>query len=241
MPAKLRVLLVDDERLARVEMRSLLNRYAHIDVVGEAESVDSALGAIEALNPDLIFLDIQMPGASGFELLDRISVQANIIFVTAFDAYAIRAFEVNALDYLLKPVSPERLDQALGRLKQAPSAPQDPLRRLESGDRLFLSLDNQMRFLEINQIIAISALGDYTELCCLDGKKYLTPKPLKIWEARLPEKDFIRIHRSTIIHMGHVNRLESWFNAAFRVHMKGIEVPFIMSRRYASRIKQKLG
>jgi len=237
---KTRALLVDDERLARVEMRSLLAQHPHIEVVGEAESVDTAVSAIHAMKPDLIFLDIQMPGASGFDLLNRISVEAHIIFVTAFDAYAIRAFEVNALDYLLKPVSPERLEQALERMSREP-APEEPRRRLECGDRLFLNLDGQMRFIELNQILAIGALGDYTEIWTTDGNKNLALKPLKTWEARLPEKDFIRIHRSTIIHMGHVERLESWFNAAFRVYIRGIDEPFIMSRRFAAKIKHKLG
>ena len=121
MKKNYKAIIVDDERLARTDIKSLLNEYVHIDVVGEAEDVDSALRLIETVNPDVIFLDIQMPGASGFDLLDQIHTSARIIFITAFDEYAIRAFEINALDYLLKPVHPERLASAINYGNQGPA------------------------------------------------------------------------------------------------------------------------
>ena len=183
-----------------------------------------------------------MPGGSGFDLLNQVRLEAKVIFVTAFDAYAIRAFEVNALDYLLKPVSPDRLARTLERLEEAPeqSIP-DCAKRLESGDRLFIQVDGQMRFIALSQIKAITALGDYSEILTTDGRKGLTQKSMKVWEQRLPAQDFVRIHRSTIIHLAHVERLESWFNAAYRVYLKGVEKPLIMSRRYAVRLKQRMG
>ena len=241
MKTRWRALLVDDERLARAELRSLLAPHEQVDIVGEADSLEAAVECIERLHPDLVFLDIQMPGGSGFDLLDRVRLDARIIFVTAFDAHALRAFEVNALDYLLKPVSPDRLAQALERLAVEDLTPEPPVRRLQAGDRLFIQVDGQMRFIALDQIKVIAALGDYSEIWTVDGRKGLAQKPLKSWEQRLPEQDFVRIHRSTIVHMGHVERVEDWFHAAYRVYVRGIAEPFVMSRRYASRIKQRLG
>jgi two-component system LytT family response regulator len=115
-----KAVIVDDERLARKELSLLLSEYPNIEIVGEAASVSKAQDLIAKLNPDLIFLDIQMPGESGFDLINTISTSAQIIFVTAFDEYAIRAFEINALDYLLKPVNPSRLKEAISRLDSKP-------------------------------------------------------------------------------------------------------------------------
>ena len=232
-------ILVDDERLARRELRSMLAEHEMIDVVGEAETVAQAAELIEVKKPDVLFLDIQLPGETGFDLLERISPACKVIFVTAFDAYAIRAFEVNALDYLLKPINPARLAQALERLMtQAPAA---PVRALEYEDRLFIEVDERSRFLKVSDIIAISAMGDYSQILCSDGQKSLVLKPLKDWEERLPAKHFTRIHRSTIINVEYVERVESWFNRSYRIHVRQMAEPLVMSRRYAARFKTTFG
>ena len=234
-------LIIDDERLARKDLLSQLIAHTDINVIGEAEDVPSAQKAIEELHPDIIFLDIQMPGESGFDLLDKMEITAKIIFVTAFDEYAIRAFEVNAVDYLLKPVNPERLAQALNKLDEDESEPGGPPRPLEYEDRLFLMVGNHFKFLKIESILSIHAAGDYTEILTKDGKKGLTLKSMKEWESRLSEQYFIRIHRSTIVNMEYIDRVEEWFNYSFRVYLKGVEEPLMMSRRYASKLKDKLG
>ena len=234
-------LVVDDERLARKDLISLLSPYEHIQVVGEADSVLSAVKAIRALNPDVIFLDIQMPGDSGFDLLDKIDVEAQVIFVTAFDEYAIQAFEVNALDYLLKPVNPDRLARAIERLEHR--EPDIPLktRELKYDDRLFLMLGKHFKFLKINTVTNIRAAGDYSEVMTCDGLKGLTLKSMKEWDARLPSQQFLRIHRSTIINMEFIEKVEEWFNYSFIVYLKGAAEPFVISRRYATRLKDRLG
>jgi len=234
-------LIIDDERLARKDLLSQLTAHSDIKVVGEAEDVPSAQKAIEELHPDIIFLDIQMPGESGFDLLDKMEISAKIIFVTAFDEYAIRAFEVNAVDYLLKPVNPERLAQALKKLDEDESEAGGPLRPLEYDDRLFLMVGNHFKFLKIESILSINAAGDYTEVLTKDGKKGLTLKSMKEWESRLSEQYFVRIHRSTIVNMEYIDRVEEWFNYSFRVYLKGIEEPLMMSRRFAAKLKDKLG
>jgi two-component system, LytTR family, response regulator len=217
----------------------MLAEHEIIDVVGEAESVAQAAELVHTKNPDVLFLDIQLPGETGFDLLAKITAPCKIIFVTAFDAYAIRAFEVNALDYLLKPINPARLAQAIERLTT--SAPPSPVRALEYEDHLFIESDERSRFLKVSDIIAISAMGDYSQIFSSDGQKSLVLKPLKDWEERLPAKHFTRIHRSTIINVNYVERVESWFNRSYRLHIRQLAEPLVMSRRYAARFKATFG
>jgi len=234
-------LIVDDERLARKDLIALLGQFENIHVKGEAENVSSALCFIQKEKPDIIFLDIQMPGESGFDLLNKIDSDIKVIFVTAFDEFAIRAFEVNALDYLLKPINPERLCRTLERLDDENSNSTPLKRKLSYNDRLFLTMDNHLRFLKINTILCINSAGDYSEVHMMNGLKGLTQKSLREWENRLPEGYFCRIHRSTIINMEYIDHLEEWFNYSFRVYLKGIETPYIISRRYAARLKHRFG
>jgi two-component system, LytTR family, response regulator len=241
MARALNALVVDDERLARKDLISLLGAHEHITVVGEADDAPSAVKAIKKLNPDVIFLDIQMPGDSGFDLLDRTEVEAHIIFVTAYDEYAIRAFEVNALDYLLKPVSPERLAKALEKLDLKERENVARTRRLDYSDRLFLMLGRSFRFLKVSSLVTVTAAGDYSEVLTVDGTRGLTLKSMKEWETRLPPQHFVRIHRSTIINMECIERVEEWFNYSFRIYLKGIAEPCVISRRYATRLKDRLG
>lgn len=239
MSKKFKAIIVDDERLARKELTSLLEEFPVIDVVGEADDTNSAHQIIEKLKPDVVFLDIQMPGESGFDLVNKLKHQTKIIFVTAFDEYAIRAFEINALDYLLKPINPERLAASIERLTSETEEDSELTRDLDFDDRLFLSINNEMKFLRVSDIICISAAGDYSELKIRDGKKGLVLKSMREWENRLPERYFCRIHRSTIINMEYIDKIEEWFNHSYRVYLKSIEDPFVMSRRYVSKLKDK--
>lgn len=236
-----RALIVDDERLARNDLISLLKSYPNITIIGEAADTPSALNAIEKYNPDVIFLDIQMPGQTGFDLLNIADTPAKIIFVTAFDEYALRAFEVNALDYLLKPVNPKRLKDAIDKLDGPESDDTSKLRKLNYEDRLFLQVNSNMKFIKISDLISINASGDYSEITMADGHKGLTVKSMREWEYRLPEKHFCRVHRSAIINLEYVTKVEKWFNNSYQLHMKGIEAPIVMSRRYASKLKEMMG
>jgi len=233
-------ILVDDERLARNDLRLLLQNHKNVQILGEAANGLEALDLIKEVSPDLVFLDIQMPGVNGFDVLEQINSDIKVIFVTAFDEYALRAFEVNALDYLLKPVSTERLQQSLERLEQLPEENPEALRDLEYHDRLLLKLDTSLGFLKISSIICITSAGDYSEVLTTNKKKVLVHKSMSEWETRLPAPFFSRIHRTTIVNMESIDRLEEWFNNSYRVYMKGIEEPYVMSRRYVSKLKQKL-
>ena len=236
-----KALVVDDERLARKELILMLKEFENINVVGEADDVPSAIEAINKLKPDVIFLDIQMPGESGFDLLNKIDTEAKIIFVTAFDEHAIHAFEINALDYLLKPINPERLKLSIERLELDSEDAGNQNKKLNYDDYLLLNLNNHLKFLSISSIISITSAGDYSNILLDKNKKGLTLKSMKEWEKRLPEKHFCRIHRSTIINMNYIERIEEWFNNSYRVYLKSIKDPMVMSRRYASKLKNKLG
>jgi two-component system LytT family response regulator len=241
MAEEFRAIIVDDERLARKELRAMLSEHPEVEVAGEADSVVNAIELIRGVRPDVVFLDIQMPGDSGFELLERSDGRFKTIFVTAFDEYALRAFEVNALDYLLKPINPQRLSRAVKRLSAAQSVTTTAARKLEYEDRLFIDTGERSGFLKLNNIECICGAGDYSEVFTSDGKKTLVLKPLKEWEERLPERYFSRIHRSTIINLEYVDKIENWFNRSYRVYLRRVEEPFIMSRRYAARLKLKFG
>lgn len=231
----LSALIVDDERLARRELATLLAAHREIAVAGEAGSVDDAAALVRALDPDVVFLDIQMPKRSGFELLDAADVR-RVVFVTAHDVHAIRAFEVNALDYLLKPVHPARLAITIARLVGT-ADPAPPTARLEPADHLFLSDGKAARFVRVRAILCIRGAGDYSELVLDDGKRVLSSRPLKEWEGRLPG-GFARVHRTAIVNLDHVERVERISDDSFRVVVRGLAEPVPMSRRHAARLRQ---
>ena len=240
MKKKLRAIIVDDERLARKDLHSLLADFKEIEVVGEADSVAAAARLIKDKDPNLVFLDIQMPGESGFDLLEKTDVRAKVIFVTAFDEYAIRAFEVDAVDYLLKPVNPERLRRAIEKVEKEDQQRVGLKRKLTYEDTMFLTINTGLKFMRVNSILCIEAAGDYSELITREGKKGLTQKSMVEWEERLPENYFCRIHRSTIVNLECVTRVEEWFNNAYHVYLQGMEKPCVMSRRHAARLKERM-
>jgi two-component system LytT family response regulator len=236
---RLTALIVDDERLARQELRALLATHPEILVSGEAASVDEAARHLAREQPDVIFLDIQMPGESGFDLFSRAPVAARVVFVTAHDAHALRAFDVNALDYLLKPVAPARLAETLARLREQVGQGGPPVRRFEYGDFVFIPVDGRSRFLRVNQIVTVAAAGDATVVATAEGVRGRVPRSLKSWEERLPPKQFVRIHREAIVNLQFVERIEEWSHEAYQVHLRGQASPLTLSRRYAARLKSR--
>jgi two-component system LytT family response regulator len=236
---RLSALIVDDERLARQELRALLAVHPDVEVVGEAASLDEAARHLARGQPDVVFLDVQMPGESGFDLFTRAPVTSRVIFVTAHDAHALRAFDVNALDYLLKPVAPARLAEALTRLRRESGSTPSAVRRFELGDFVFIPIDGRSRFLRVSQIVAVSAAGDATTVQIADGSQGRVPRSLKAWEERLPPRQFVRIHRESIVNLQFVERVEEWSHESYHVHLRGQSEPLTLSRRYAARLKAR--
>jgi two-component system, LytTR family, response regulator len=169
------------------------------------------------------------------------SANPKIVFVTAYDKFAIRAFEVNALDYLMKPVSARRLEQTIQRLLLNQSMSIEYLKKLEYSDRLFLQFDSRIRFVKVSTIIFIAAEGDYSAVTTSEGKLGLVLKSMKEWEFRLPDQHFLRVHRSMIVNIDCIERIEKWFNNSFRIHLKGVPEPLEMSRRCVAKLREKFG
>ncbi|WP_263787712.1 LytR/AlgR family response regulator transcription factor [Salinibacter grassmerensis] len=244
MPDPLQVLIVDDERLARRSVRSALGDMEGVAVAGEAGSVEAAAEQIRTEDPDVVLLDVQMRGETGFDLLDRIDAAVQVVFVTAYDEHAVRAFEVNAVDYLLKPVDPDRLTEALQRARQVETAlPEDEEAdpdAFQYDDLFFYEEGRRPRFIRIREIVFIEAAGNYTELHLTDGTTALTSTTLSVWTRRLPDAHFARIHRSTIINVERVTTVERGADRTYAVHVEGEADPLSMSRRRARTLRDRL-
>ena len=237
-------LIIDDERHARAEMRRLLAAHPEVEIVGEAANSGDALQRIAESTPQLLFLDIQMPQQTGFELLSRLTAPVpQIIFTTAYDEFALRAFEVNALDYLLKPVDPARLAQALGRLP-APSsqssndaASPDSQVPLQEGDRVFIREEDRCWFLPVRDIHLLESEGNYTRVH-VPGQKPMIYRSLNALEERLPASLFFRANRSQIINLHWIESIEPWFSGGLKLHLGGnLEVE--VSRRQALLFRER--
>lgn len=233
-----KTIVIDDERLARQKLKKLLEAFPQIEVTGEAHDVQSAVTLINENAPDLVFLDVQMPGGSGLDMLNMVVPNFHTIFVTAHDQYAIRAFEVNALDYLLKPITPERLKKALDRLGRFKTEP--PELQLDYHDRLFVPAQSKSAFLDIAKIVCIEADVYYSCLHTIDGERILLKRSLAQWETCLPEHHFIRVHRSAIVNLDYVSNVKPLHNYSYEVYLQGKDDPVQMSRRYGRDLKDKL-
>lgn len=236
----LKTLIVDDEWLVRSELKTMLADYPEITFIGEAANVAQAIPLIQKNPPDVIFLDIQMPGASGFDLLDQVETAARIIFITAYDKYALRAFEVNALDYLLKPISKERLAKAVKKLSSNEPAAVQPGKRAAYDDVIYVIVNGALKFIKLSLLKCITAEGNYSYIVYADKPRALVSKTLQEWEELLPEKHFVRIHRSAIVNFDYVEQVKKCRNYTQEVFIRGLEKPFIMSRRYAAKLKHVL-
>ena len=244
----MRALIVDDEPPARRELRRLLAAHPDVEIVGEAASSAQAEAMLRQDPPDVVFLDIQLGTTSGMDVVPFAPPHTAIVFVTAFDSFAVRAFELNALDYLLKPVEPERLASTLlrvaarrGASTHSHSSQARPAAPFEKKDWLFLRSGERAEFVSVATITHIVADGDYSCVITANGTKRLAHVPLSDWEQRLPASDFLRIHRSAIVNLRFVTKVEPWSNGGFLVHMKGTPAPLTMSRRYAGRMRESLG
>ncbi|TAL63577.1 MAG: response regulator transcription factor [Bacteroidetes bacterium] len=234
----LKAIIVDDERLARVNLKKLLEPHPEIGIVGEASSCNSAIELINLHKPQLIFLDIQLSGETGFDLLEIIDNSIKIIFVTAYDEYAIRAFEVNAIDYLLKPVNPERLKVSIDRVIRREKNQKSAAKNYEYSDSIYVRLNNYAsRFIKISSINFIEPVGNYSKIVTIEGRHCLVLKTLKQWQEELPDNNFVRIHRSSIVNIEHVDHIETDSNTQHRAYMKNIPEPLEVSRRYAKKLK----
>ena len=237
----MKALIIDDERLARVELKRLLSPHKDINIVGEAVNVDDAVSKITELNPDLIFLDIQMPGKNGFELLEELDSVPTVIFTTAYDEYALKAFEYNALDYLLKPIEPKRLEDTIKKVieknkKDTAASQEQPV--LKEEDQIFVKDGEKCWFVKLSTIRLMESEGNYVRLY-FDDNKPLILRTLNYLDERLDNKTFFRASRKHIINLKWIESIEPWLNGGLLVKLKGgnkVEV----SRRQAIKFKEML-
>jgi two-component system LytT family response regulator len=234
------IVIVDDARLARSELLGLLQSYPAHRVVGEAANVADAIALVNELKPDVLLLDINLPDGSGFDVLERADFTPRVIFTTAYDQHAVKAFEVNALDYLLKPVTAERFQQALARLSQddqPPAVPQLPPGRF-TGEHLFVRDGECCWFVRLRELTVLEVDGNYVTLH-FRGTKALLARSLNYLAERLDPQAFFRANRRQIVNLHHIARIDPWIGGGLMVRMQdGREVE--VSRRQARELKQRL-
>ena len=238
----MKALIVDDERLARKELMKLLEEHPSIEVIGEAMNAEEATQMVNDLNPDLLFLDIQMPGKTGFQLLEELDAVPFVVFTTAYDEFALKAFEVNALDYLLKPIQAERLSETVSKIlekeKSRSSAVRSSDKKLGLNDQVFVKDGDRCWFVSLNNVRMFESDGNYIKVY-FDNNRPMIHKSLNALDEKLDERAFFRASRKHIINLSWVESIEQWFNGGLMVKLKGgdkVEV----SRRQAAKFKDMM-
>ncbi|MBP7528226.1 MAG: response regulator [Syntrophorhabdaceae bacterium] len=236
---EIRTVIVDDENLARKNLKELLRDHPYVHVVGEAGNAAAGRDLIVETRPDLVFLDVRMPEGSGFDLLDRVEDAPSIIFVTAYDEFAVRAFENNAFDYLLKPLDSDRLCRSLERFLSVPRNRTEPM-DMSRGERVCLNAGNKVAFISVVDIVAIMADKNYIRVFTVNGDCFVVRSALKDWRERFPSDIFMTLDRSLMINKHHV-RLLTKKNRNGDVFMESIEKPFHLGRIALQRFKELMG
>lgn len=244
-----KTLLIDDERLAREELKSMLLKFPEIEIIGEAKNGQEGIEKIVALQPDLIFLDINMPEMSGFEMLKKLEEIPNVIFVTAYDEFALKAFEVDALDYILKPVETQRLEDAIRKLNQKVAEDRDfsnennrtidQKKGLNLNDQVFIKDGEKCWFINLKDIRMLESDGNYVKVY-FDKFRPLILRSLNSFEDRLDPNFFFRANRKFIINTTWISHVENWFNGGLMVELREGEKVEI-SRRQAIRFREMYG
>lgn len=243
-----RTIIIDDERLARNELKKLLQEFNDINVIDEAANVEEGIAKIEQHNPDLIFLDIQMPGKTGFDLLEELHYSPQVVFTTAYDEFALKAFEVNALDYLLKPIEPRRLADTIQKISQdetrefsAANGNGTAVQKtglLSDEDQVFVKDGERCWFVKLNEIRLFESVGNYARVF-FGSNKPLILKSLNSLEERLNDKVFFRANRKQIINMRWIEKIEPYFNGGLLLELKGGE-KIEVSRRQTVKFKEMM-
>ena len=234
----MKAIIVDDERLARQELRNLLQAHREIEVIAECADAAEAKNKITELKPDIVFCDIQMPGKSGLELAEEISGAIEVVFITAHDEHAIKAFELNAFDYLLKPVQSDRLSETLRKLSVKDAAKGDNTGPLSEKDMVFIKDGDKCWFVRLADVRLLESEGNYVRVF-FDNSRPLILRSLNSLETRLNDKQFFRASRKHIVNLSYVASVEPWFNGGLNLKMKdGREIE--ISRRQAVKLKEMM-
>ena len=240
----MKAIIIDDERLARTELKKLLQEFPEVEIIDEAANAEEGIAKIENLQPDLIFLDIQMPGKTGFDMLSQLERSPQVIFTTAYDEFALKAFEVNALDYLLKPVEPKRLADAIHKLQlteqRETKAEGENFNNsmLSENEQVFVKDGERCWFVKLSDIRLFESVGNYAKVF-FGPNKPLILKSLNALEERLDEKIFFRANRKHIVNLRMIDKIEPYFNGGLLLEVKGGE-KIEVSRRQTVKFKEMM-
>ena len=237
MKTSIKAIIVEDSRLARKELKVLLEDYPNIEIIGEAENVDDAYEMMNITFPDLLFLDINMPEKDGFALLEMLDEVPLVIFTTAYDEYAIKSFEYNAFDYLLKPIKKERLQRTIDKINIS-ATEKDITEHFTPTSQVFLREGEKCWMVAIQDITLFEIVGNYTRVYFKD-KKPLIYKSLNKIESRLPDNHFFRVNRQQIVNLNHIKNITPWFNGKLKLTLNN-EIEVEVSRRQSLKFKQNL-
>lgn len=234
-----RALIVEDEYLAAEELRKMLTAHPEVEVLGVADGLSAALEQIQSLKPQLLFLDINLRGASGFDLLEQLDEVPLVIFITAYDQYALKAFEVSALDYLLKPINPQRLTEAIAKVKKQVLPNDKDSSKLSIDKRIFIKDGDQCFFVPLAEVFLIESVGNYARMY-YGNNKPLLHKSLNYLEEKLPASHFFRANRQHILNIEYIKNIQAYFNNTLLVELPGgqkIEI----SQRQSVKFKEWMG
>lgn len=240
----MKAIIIDDERLARLELRKLLQEFPEVEIIDEATNAEEGVSKIDLHQPDIIFLDIQMPGQTGFDMLSKLEKTPQVIFTTAYDEFALKAFEVNALDYLLKPIEPKRLADAIQKLNGGeirdirPELGSTNNSPLSEHDQVFVKDGERCWFVRLSDIRLFESVGNYAKVF-FGPNKPLILKSLNALEERLDEKTFFRANRKHIVNLRMVDKVEPYFNGGLLLELKGGE-KIEVSRRQTVKFKEMM-
>ena len=240
----MRAIIIDDERLARAELRKLLQEFPEVEVVDEAANAEEGIEKIESQQPDLIFLDIQMPGKTGFDMLSQLERTPHVIFTTAYDEFALKAFEVNALDYLLKPIEPKRLADAIlklqhGEIRETKATGEFTNNSvLSENDQVFVKHPEPCSIVKQSQIRLFESVANNAKVFFAPNKPHII-KSLNALEERLDEKFFFRANRKHIVNLRLIEKIEPYFNGGLLLELKGGE-KIEVSRRQTVKFKEMM-
>lgn len=252
-----RALLIDDEPSAREDLRGMLAAHQDVTVIGEAGLIPAARTLLARDDYDLVFLDVQLRGGSGFDLVPSVRADAAIVFVTGYERYAVRAFDVNALDYLVKPVATERLAATLRKLSPVSASASEPTYSptaalsilssqlstpspLRSDDRVFLKNDHTAKFVPVTEVSAIISRENYTDALLADGTRFFLRRTMKSWEESLPAELFVRVHRTTLVNLRHIERITEPDSETPQLHVRGVPTPVACSHRLSPELRRRL-
>ena len=235
--------IVDDEPPSIRSLRKKLEYFPEIEIVGESSNMAKAIKEIKQFNPEILFLDIHLSEGTAFDLLNKFNYDGKVILISSYDEFAFRAFEISALDYLLKPVSSERLSLTIEKIKSADHENETgdfkENIKYKYSDRIFVLERNQIRFILLESITMISAARDYTTIETVQGTKCLIMRSMSEWINRLPEEHFIRIHRSFIVNLNHIDKIIRNSSSSAKVYMKFHPYPVSLSRTYYNILKYR--